>query len=357
MSTTQRTAVDSLVKRHSSKSQRDATRAALARNPQLADHYVALRLQGRSKVDHQIVHAVLARSGTTGMQRLAMCESALRQIQHLGPSQRADVMGLVTTGSSVHAAVARVRGAVADIKAEAAAKSQQSMAHKLDAAVKSLQHEAAHWKNTADAVNALYRKVPVMTRTAEAATGFFGATATVGDVAVGELESTVTVNGSHFSEAVDNAARAGGHMAGELNDKVGQARTLYLQFSRQHIAYVEQNHRMQRAIRNGDFKTQTDARARMDKLAVGMKATVARFRPTAEKAIRMDHQFDNDTRVAIKHVMKSAVLGGLGEVGESIESVEKGMTEGLLHAMEDAVVGQTLDKTAEVAHKAISNSE
>ncbi len=357
MSKTQRAAVDGLVKRQTMKSRFEATRAALTKNPGLADHYVAQRLRGRSSVDHQIVHAVLARSGTTGMQRLAMCESALRQIAPLGVSQRAGVMALVKTGSSVHAAVALVRGAEADIKAEAAAKTDKSMGHERDAAVKSLKHEAAQWKKTAGEVNALYRKVPVITRTAEAATGFFGATATVGDMAVGALKSATTLNGRHISEAVDKAERAGGYMSGEFDDKVDQARTLYTQFSKQHIAYVEQNSRMQRAIGDGDFRTQTDARARMDKLAAGMKKTVARFRPTADKAIRMDRQFNEDTKEAVEHVLVTAATLGQEGPAEEIKFAGKAIYKGLVGSMTDAALTQTVDLGVEVAHGSSADSD
>lgn len=357
MSKSQRAAVDGLVQRHSLKNRFEATRTVLTKNPGLADHYVAQRLRGRSKVDHQIVHAVLARSGTTGMQRLAMCESALRQIAPLGASQRADVMALVKTGSSLHAAVAQLQADARADKAEATAKSQPSMAHKVDAAVKSLKREAAEWKKTSEEVNALYREVPVMTRTAEAATGFFGATATVGDMAVGALRSAATLNGHHFSEAVDKAERAGGYMFGELNDKVDEARTLHTQFSKEHIAYVEQSNRMQRAIRSGDFRTQMDAKARMDKLAGAMKETVARFRPTAEKAIKMDRQFNKDTKEAVEHVLTTAATLGAEGPFEGIKSAGKAVYEGLEGSVTDAALTQAVDMGVDIAHEGVSSSD
>ncbi len=345
MSKTQRAAVDGLVKRQTPKSRLESIRAILAKNPGLADHYVAERLRGHNSVEHQIVHAVLARSGTTGIQRLAMCESAVRQIQGLGRTRQADVLALVKTGSSVHAAVKLVRGAVADIKAEAAAKSRQSMAHKLDGAVKSLRHEAAQWKKTSDEVNALYRQVPRLSRFAEGVVGFVNGTAAVGDLAMAGVEYQYTLDGHAFDEALDKADRSGSYVVGEFSEKVDEARSLYTEFSRQHIDYVEQNNRMQRAVKSGDFQTQIDARARMDKLAAAMKQTVARFRPTAEKAVRMDHQFNDDTKAAAEHIVVTGAMAGTEELGEAVENLPQAFELGASMAVKDGLVSKGVEVT------------
>lgn len=329
MSKTERAAVDGLVKRQTPKSRLETVRAALAENPGLADHYVAERLRGHNSIEHQIVHAVLARSGTTGIQRLAMCESAVRQIQGLGRSRQADVLALVKTGSSVHAAVALVRDAVADIKAEAAAKSQQSMAHKLDASVKSLKHEAAQWKKTSDEMYALFRDVPGKGREAEVVTGSINFTAARGDVTYGAVASLVTGNGSHLAEAAAKFQRSVTYLSGKHDSNIDKADKLYARFSAQHIAYVKQNKRMQRAIRSGDFKTQSDARARMDALAADMQHTAAAFRPVAKQAARAGREFVKDTRRAVEHVAITAATEGLDELpgGGVVENVAERVGE------------------------------
>jgi len=352
MSKTRRQAVDGLVKRQTPKSQRDTIRAALAKNPGLADHYVALRLRGRNRIEHQIVHTVLARSGTTGVQRLAMCESAVRQIHALGRSQQADVLGLVTMGVSVHSAIAQLESKAQSGKAEAAQKSQQSMSRKIDGAVQSLKNEAGRWNKTANEVNALYRQVPTLTRQAEVTVGVVNATATPGDLAVAGAKFQYTLDGHAFDEALDKADRSAGYMFGDFTHQVNEARTLHTEFSNQHIAYIEQNHRMQRAVKSGDFQTQLDARSRMDKLAAGMKATVARFRPIAEKTIRMDEHFNEDTKAAAKHVVETGATADADGLGKTIEGVNEGIEEGLKEGIKDGLV----DKGVEAAGKGVAHA-
>ncbi len=284
------------------------TRAALAHNPALADHAIAMRTRGQSKVVHQIVQQEVARSGAKGMQKLAVAEHAIGAVQHLSPEHQADVLALVQTGDSVSQAVKGERAALAEIATEqkvATHTRSPAAGHGFDVAA-----QTARFQKIYQQANAEFRRLPVLSRGAEITTGVASSIGAVTSVAVGAAHSTVTLDGSHVARAVDKAGNSGGYIAGELSDHIHKANGLYMQLATQHDEFVQLSRQVSSAVKTHDYDAVPAAMKRMKTLAGQMDATSKQFLAAAHRVDKDNREFNAATVDAAEDIVFTAATLG-----------------------------------------------
>lgn len=321
-------------------------RAALTQNPKLADRAIAIRSNGLSSTDRELVGIVVARSGATGLVKYAECERVLRAIQPFSAEERKDIAGLVRAGAGIDAAVAEERKTLGRIaKEEAASRAAPSLRTQRSAAVKRAQTEATRWAQVSQHMNTAIRSVPRLSRGAEVAVGLGAATGTVGSLAWNSGKSLVT-GGPHAKRALEEADNAGGYIAGELSAKIEQADRLYLDFTKQHAEYAERNASYQRAVRDGDYDEINAAGARLKSLATEMTKTVRAFDAVAKKLEVMNDEFNAAAAHAAVHLAVSSIAVGLAIGKPARHGIAEAIKEGIAHPAKEAAIAEGIGKAA-----------
>ena len=311
---------------------------ALRNNPALADQAVKLRTRHLPAQDREIVACALSASRSSGVNKLALAERVLGKLQGLSREERGDVLGMMRAGEPFASAVRIEKQELAKIARSKSAKpAAPSMRNRIAASVANLKAADLAMDRVRDKVNQTFRSVPSVTRGAELAVGAGAAVGTVGFMAWAGAKSYITESAEPMKEAVREADKAAGYMAGDFSAQLERTRGKYVGFLRQHADFKKANRELRSALQAGDHRAVTEAAKKMEHVAKGIAASVKDLQRLTQQAGAMNRHFDHTALQAAGAILVSGVAAGLPGghgVGGTVAdlAVESAVVEGGLAA-------------------------
>lgn len=284
--------------------------AALSRHPEKAGAMIDLRLRGSSADRRELVKLAVASSGAHGLSRYAAAENALRQTARLDGQETREVVAMMRTGTSLHAALETQRREVA--AADMRLSPMVSVDRQRNAAIAAAQKQRDQAARLLQEVNTQYRRVPVLNRIAEAGVGIGASTGAVGSITVDAIHSAVSRDSAYLERSVDKAETAGGYVFGELTAKIEEAAHAYGRFVTAYDEYVQVNSQYQEALRRQDSAAIVSTSQRMSALVPELRATAEALGAQAEVIGRESKEFNGTAVHTAIHMYVSALSLGIG---------------------------------------------
>jgi hypothetical protein len=223
---------------------------------------------------------------------------------------------------------------------------QPSMDQQFDTAIRTAESERKAMGTVAKAAAEAHRALPNLSRSAEFITGSASGALSVGNVVGAGVESIVKGDTRPVKQAVDNTSFAGSLMAGDLTDKIANAKGIYGQFEKQYQQYVDTNQQYQAALRNQDYGAITSLGQRKNQLASDIRKTVDSLQGAVRNVGQLDKRFEATTKQAAAGLALSAAsLGHAGpsqSAGPFANIAESTVRDAVLHSTaQKAVFGDT----------------
>lgn len=261
-------------------------RAALTGDPGLADRAIAMRTRGLPKPQREVVEREVARSGTQGMQRLAVAERAIRAVRGFSHEQQLDIAATVKMGASVGAAVKLERESLAAIEAEDAAAARAEATREGAAPLPAEGFDAAgrlhHFTGELERAKQRYMKMPRTSRDGEFVVGAVSAAGTVATMAAAMVEVAVTGDTKPLHRAADLAEHGVAALAGEYTARQEKADGLYRQAYADYEEYQAAAGEVERARQANDPGRLERAVGRAKDADAKLTATMARYDATVD---------------------------------------------------------------------------
>jgi hypothetical protein len=309
-------------------------RTALTAHPELADAAVALRTRSLSPEQRDVVRRAASEAGG-GVQKLAAAERAIASLGSLKREEVGDVRAMMNAGMRFGTAVRTERSETARPTV-----TEPTMDQKIEASVGRARAQGRECERMQQAVLAGYRRVPNMDWLAEKTVGLAAGTSTIGSLASAD-------DSRSKGAALDNAAYAGGLIAGELRDQIGVAQGLYKSFSNDYAEYCAANRQLQQALRTQDHETIAATASRMETLVPRMKQTATALASAAKRVGEMDRRFDAAAEHAAIHVAISAMGAGTGAglpQKAAAAAAENELAHHAIHLMAEAAANRGISK-------------
>jgi hypothetical protein len=318
-------------------------RAAITAHPELADKAVALRLQGLSPAHQGTVREALAQDGSTGLNKVAAADAALRALRGFKPEELDDIRNMMRTGMRFDQAVATERAELARPAASVQGAQQARWSQGGTAA------QVQQVRTLAGSVQAMHRGLPVVTRGAELIVGAGATLATGGQMVGAGAVTNATRDLQHVAKAMDNAQFAIKLVAGDLTDRIALAKDQYHAFSKAYAEYETLHRQVEQAWNGHDYKQANALAARMNALATQMKNVASSLAPLAGKVGEMDKRFDATAHHTAVHAAAAAASLGLSPpaVGTSAAHAAKESWHAVAHFAAETAVTQGISLAME----------
>jgi hypothetical protein len=307
----------------------DDVKRTLTAHPERADELIEQRLRGWNGTDRAIVRAAVGERGNTGFRRYADAEAALRELRAFGPDERGDILAIMKAGATFRQAVGDERRALVSTKSPPPATPAADLRNQ---AIANTRKEAKEVTELGRKVGALVRQIGGSARVAESVVGLGSASGLLGGAAWKTSKAALTRSTEPLKELLHGAGDAAEMMVGGVTGTAGRsgrianATKTAQRFFEAGERHTDARTRFERATRDGDYGTMTDAKRQVGTAATEMRGLARQLEAEVKTIAKWD-----------ANLAKGAFGAGMQVAGTAGAELPDGM------------VGPIIDRAVEIA--------